>query len=291
MENPAALNSDYPFSIKKDENIAIIFSYDYISLFDVTKTTLATDPLERHYIPPCPSGEEKGGIYYDEKYYTTCLDQSDNTKFRINIYDSNFALQSSTDPYSFTSPIRFFIKDTSPIGVEASWTNNGMFNTIKFQNGVFTQHIDYPVDKMARDIDCIYNNDFNRIICAFGIKVEHEEAYSCSVNIFTDGSMFISNLKTFQLCNNHHSRKIKLDNDNKNIFYYYYVDTNLNAYILPIEMTSIVNVEPRQPIKIINGCDEEQNSFEFAEEKFNGYFVFSCVESRFKKKLKYNYLK
>ena len=286
MDNPAALNSDYPFSIKKDENIAIIFSYDYISLFDVTKTTLATDPLERHYIPPCPSGEEKGGIYSDEKYYTTCLDQSDNTKFRINVYDSNFALQSSTDYYSFTSPIRFFIKDTSPIRVEASWTNNGMFNTIKFQNGVFTQHTDYPVDKMARDIDCIYNNDFNRIICAFGIKVEHEETYSCSVNIFTDGSMFISNLKTFQLCNNHHSRKIKLDNDNKNIFYYYYVDTNLNAYILPIEMTSIVNVEPRQPFKIINGCDEEQNSFEFAEEKFNGYFVFSCVESRFKKKIK-----
>jgi hypothetical protein len=68
-----------------------------------------------------------------------------------------------------------------------------MFNTIKFQDGDFKQHTDYPVDNMARDIDCIYNNDFNRIICAFGIK-DDEEAYSCYVNIFTDDAVFISNL-------------------------------------------------------------------------------------------------
>ena len=142
----------------------LIFSYDYISLFDVTKTTLGTDPLERHYISPCPSGEEKGGIYYDEKYYTTCLDQSDNTKFRINIYDSNFALQSSTDPYSFTSPIRFFIKDTSPIRVEASWTNNGMFNTIKFQNGndeIYSQELFDDIYPNLDSSEKILNSEFD----------------------------------------------------------------------------------------------------------------------------------
>ena len=284
LNNPANLNSDYPFSVKKDTNTAVIFSYDCISIFDVTKTTIPADPLEKYQIT-CPSGKEKGGIYHLDYYYTSCLNPSDNTQFQINVYDSSFNLYESTAFYSFTSPIRFFIKDSSPAIVEASWTNNGKFNSVKFHDGNPIQHTDYPVDKMARDIDCIYNQEFNKIICAYGIKKDNE-IYSCAVNIFTDSASFISNFKMFSLCNNHQSRKIKLDNDDKNIFYYYYVDTNFDAYILPLKMTSSVSIETKEPIKIMNGCDESQNSFELAEEKFNGYFVFSCVESRFKTKIK-----
>ena len=282
LNNPASLNSDYPFSYKKDSNTAIIFSTDLISLFDVTKTANNLDPITQYPISSCSSGEEKGGIFHENYFYTTCLNPSDNSQFNFKTYDSTFNFYRETEYFSFTSAIHFFIKETL---VEAAWTNDGLFCTAIFENGEFIQKNDYPVDNMARDVDCIYNTQFQKIICAYGIKEKNAEEFSCSVNIFTNEA-FISNLKIFHLCNNHQSRKIKIDNDNNNIFYYYYVDTNFNAYILPLTMTRNADIEAGTPLKIMNGCDEGQSSFEFAQEKFNEYFVFSCVESRFKKKIK-----
>ena len=300
LDNPANLNSDYPFSIKKDQNTVIIFSNNAITTFDLTKTQIPQDPLTKTDLSgpaECLSGEEKGGIYFSNYYYTSCyVSSSDTTKFQIKVYDLSFNLvYTFPSSYAFTSPIRFFLKEekttlpASPPKIEATWLNNGIFNIAKFiynsDSGVGTiEYSNYLVEKMARDIDCIYISQYDRIVCAFGIK--KVDTYTCSVNIFTEDNSFISNLKTWEVCNDHQSRKLRQDSIDKTTFYYYFVDTDFNAYILPLKMTGIYNIQNGSPIKILNGCDDNQNSFDFANEKFNGYFVFSCVESRFKKTIK-----
>ena len=290
LNNPDNLPSDYPFSVKKDSNTAVIFSSDYITLFDVTKTDIPIDPLDPHnLLSQCPSGEEKGGIFYSNHYFTTCLySSSENNKFQIKVFDSSFTsinIYPSDDTYfTFTSPIRFFIKTTSPQLVEATWLNGGIFNLAKFDQNNFGIHLNYPVGNMARDTDCVYISNFRKIICAFGIL--ENEINQCAVNIFTDENSLISNLKIFQVCTNHQSRKLKLDNTDKNTFYYYFVDMEFNAYILPLTMTSESIIENGNVVKIMSGCDDSQNSFDLAEDKFNGYFVFTCIEKRFKQKIK-----
>ena len=287
LDNPADLNSDYPFSIKKDINTAIIFSSETITIFDVTKTQIPQDPITVYPLSgsgACPSGWEKGGIFFSDYYYTSCLNPSDNTKFQIKIYDSDFNYITETDYYTFTSAIKFFVKEATDSIIEAVWLNDHFFNTIKLDNNGFIKYTNYPVNNMARDTDCIYNKEFNKIICAYGIK--ENDIYACAVNIFTDDDIFISNLKKYQICTDHQSRKIKEDNNDKNSFYYYFVDTKFTAYILPLKLISSSIVENGNVMKIMNGCDESQNSFDLSQDKFNGYFVFSCVESRFKKKIK-----
>ena len=289
LDNPANLPSDYPFSIKKDTNTAIIFSYNYISLFDVTKTTIPQNPLVSENSIDCPSGEEKGGAFLDDYYYTSCLNPTDNTKFQIKVYDSSFSSVIQTYPteddyFEFSSTIRFFKLNSV---IEAAWLSNGLLNLAKFDNTGLKDHRTYPVTRGARDTDCVFISNFNRIVCAFGIReTEETETFSCSANIFTSEHMLTSNLKIWNVCNNHQSRKLKLDNDNTQKFYYYFVDTNNDAYILPLTMTSSSVINNGNVMKIMSGCDGSQTSFDLAEDKFNGYFVFTCVENRFKRTIK-----
>ena len=289
MDNPAFLNSDYPFSIKKDENTALIFSHNTISFFDVRKTEIPQDPLTTTTLAgSCISQEEKGGIFLSDFYYTSCLKSSGDSKFQIKVFDSNFDLiktyPSDDEYFEFTSSIRFYIKTTEPNYAEASWINDGIFNLAIFNNIQIESHKKYPLTNLARDNDCIYITQFNRAVCLMGIK--YDEDFTCSLNIFSEDNNFVSNVKTWHDCNNHQSRKIRLDQDNPNIFYYYFVDTNYDAYIFILTMTSSLNVDNGPVLKIMSGCDEAQNSFDFAEDKFNEYFVFSCVEKRFKTKIK-----
>ena len=112
LNNPDNLPSDYPFSVKKDTNTAVIFSNNYITLFDVTQTTIPQDPLISKILIDCPSNEEKGGTYFEGYYYTSCLNPADNTEFQIKVYDSSFTLTqtypTSVDYFQFSSTIRFF---------------------------------------------------------------------------------------------------------------------------------------------------------------------------------------
>ena len=301
-DNPTSLPSNFPFSTKKDNTKSIIFMKDSITIFDVTKTIDALEPLEEHVLQTatetniCPSGKEKGGIYLDEYYYTSCLNRDNDYQFQIKIFDNNFELfktfPSDDDYYSFTSgSIRFFKKDTSPELIGVAWINNGHFHIVELNHNEIKIYRHYPVSNMARDIDCIFITKYSRIVCLFGIEINDQ--YTCSANIFTydegDENIFSSNLKTWYICTNHQSRKIRANTDKNgetDIFYYYFVDTNYDAYILPMQLINRVSIEPGPVLRVMTGCDENQHSFDMAEDRFMGYNVFICVENRFKKRIK-----
>ena len=295
--NPETLPSNYPFSYKKSDSISIIFMENSITLFDVTKTIDYLNPLEEHIlIDNCISREEKGGIFLNNYYYTSCLKNDDLNKFQIKVYDLDFNLQnifpSNIDYYSFSSgTIRFFIKNTDPEIVGITWINNGEFNMAKINPIIIKQYRHYPVSNMARDTDCIFIKKHSRIVCLFGIEIN--EKITCSVNIFTyndsDDNIFTSNLKTWYVCTSHQSRKIRGDtdrNEDSEMFYYYFVDTNHDAYIIQMQLINPVSIDIGPVLKVMKGCDENQHSFDMAEDKFMGYNVLICVEYRFKKKIK-----
>ena len=142
--NEKPLAGDYPFSIKKDINTAIVFSSETITIFDVTKTQIPQDPITVYPLSgsgACPSGWEKGGIFFSDYYYTSCLNPSDNTKFQIKVYDSDFNYITETDYYTFTSAIKFFVKEATDSIIEAVWLNDKIFNTIKLDNNGFIKYI------------------------------------------------------------------------------------------------------------------------------------------------------
>ena len=76
--NPAPLDSNYPFSIKRasGSNEAIVFLDKSIKIFDISRANF--QPLYKPYASPSPdisciSREENGGIYYNGYYFTSCL--------------------------------------------------------------------------------------------------------------------------------------------------------------------------------------------------------------------------
>ena len=297
-DNPAALPKNFPFSYKINNTHSIIFMKDSIVLYNVNKVLENSEPLEEHFLGTdlCPSGEEKGGIYLNKYYYTSCLESQTSKNFQIKVYNEDFDListfPSNTNYYSFsTGSIRFFKKNTSPEMVGIAWLNNGEFNLLKTNHTRVKKYWYYPVNHMARDIDCLFISNLSRIVCLFGIEINDE--YTCSVNIFTyddnDDDSFTSNLKTWYVCTNHLSRKIRgnMDNDpNSRIFFYYFVDTNKEAFIIQMELVNEVTINIGPVIKVMSGCHDNQNSFDMAEDKLMGYYVFICVESRFKKRIK-----
>ena len=297
-DNPAALPSNYPFSYKIDNFISVIFMEDQITLFDVAQIQINAEPLDPHPLGTgsCISREEKGGIFLNNYYYTSCLISADDTSFQIKVYDDNFALYktfpSNTDNYHFTSgSIRFFKKNTSPELLGVAWIDNGQFIMIKIDHDSVKQYRHYPVSHMARDIDCIFITKHDRIVCLLGI--EKNEKYTCSANLFTynedDDDIFISNLKTWYVCTNHQSRKIRADTSgdaDSDIFFYYFVDTNNEAYVIKMQLLNTVTITIGAVLKVMSGCDENQHSFDMAGDTFMGYNVFICVESRFKKIIK-----
>ena len=294
FDNPAALPSNYPFSYKKDNSMSIIFMEDSITLFDVTQILNNLEPLDPHPISSCISREEKGGIYLNNYYYTSCLKSDDFNSFKIKVYDENFNIYKTfpDDYYHFSSgTIRFFKKNTSPELLGVVWIDNGQFNIIKMDHDSVKQHKKYPVSNMARDTDCIFITKHDRIVCLLGI--EKEGKYTCSANLFTyneyDDDIFVSNLKSWFVCTNHLSRKIRADTSrdaDSDIFYYYFIDTNYDAYIIKMKLLNTVEITLGPVLKVMSGCDENQHSYDMAEDTFMGFYVFICVENRFKKKIK-----
>ena len=298
--NPEPLSGNYPFSIRKESgsNEAIVFMYNSINIFDISQANSAPYPTP----PPnvdCISKEENGGIYHNGYYFTSCLRSDNSNEFLIKVFQlsgSNLIEVFPPDPspypyeyYSFSSgSIRFFKNSVSGL-IGVAWLNNGEFHMLNMNPTSIIQYKHYPVSHMARDTDCLFITKYSRIVCLFGIELSGK--YDCSVNIFTydDGGSFVSNFKTWYICTNHLSRKIRGDTDNNidsDLFYYYYVDTDNDAFIVPMRLVNPITIEVGIVFKVMSGCDDKQHSFDMAEDKFLGYNVFVCVEYRFKKRIK-----
>ena len=309
-ENPAKLPNNYPFSIKKSNSESIIFLKDSITFFDVTKTETGDPPLENKDLSSigilCPSGKEKGGIFSNGYYYTSCSKYDNSNEFQIIVFDSSLSSLSSlvkiypsnTQYYSISSgTIRFFkyyltqsdSSITELVGIV--WVNNAEFNIVFLDSNEITIYRHYPMSHISRDVDCLFFNTHNRLVCVLG--VEDNGYYQCAANIFIynigDEDIFTSNLKIWNVCTSHQSRKIRANTNRSgdpNIFYYYYIDTNNDAYILQMTLVNTVTIEVGTPLQVMAGCNEYQHSFDMAEDTFMGYNVFICVEFRYKKRIK-----
>ncbi len=89
------LANSYPFSIKKGYDEVIIFMKDLITIYKPNDIIDKTTGV-------CLSGTEKGGLYYNGYYYTSCLVSDVPNQFQIKIYNSNFALcETITDSTNF----------------------------------------------------------------------------------------------------------------------------------------------------------------------------------------------
>ena len=299
LNNPDDLSSDYPFSLKKGYNEAVIFMEDSIKLFDVSNTA-SSNPVSSIRTFSCDSGEEKGGIYFKSYYYTSCLINATPNNFRISIYDRNrnIVIHLPIDPPYFTfstGSIRFFKISSTEEKVGVAWLNGNNFNIYQIDQSGIKNYKIYSVSNIGRDIDCLYINKYQRIVCIFSYKSSATSAHSCQVNIFSESeASFESNTKDLSGCVDHLSRKIRGNTDNNedsDIFYYYFVGTNGIAYILPLRLTSANSIDRIDSnhafrYEVMKGCDQSQGSFDFAEDKFLGYNVFSCVESPYSTRIK-----
>ena len=301
--NPNELFSDnpYPFSIKKGYNEAVIFMENYINIYNLSNTFSSSGPVTKHYYPDnhdllCISRKEKGGIYFKSYYYTSCLRDATNlNEFQIKVYDHDFnnenTYPSDSSFYTFTrGSIHFFKISSTEELVGVAWLNDDGLN-IKLldQTSIKNENI-FPTTSFDDDIDCIFINKHQRIVCIFSY-IDSNNEHLCNVNIFS-GINFESNVKTFEGCINHLSRKIRGStggNEDSDIFYYYFVGTDGIAYVMPLKMESPSTINKAYSLykyKIIEGCDYYYGSFDMAEDKFLGYNVFICVEENFKSKIK-----
>ena len=307
LGNPSELTNGYPFSLKKGYNEAVIFIENSISIFDVTKTSEGEGPIgsvisdDIRTTFTCNSGEEKGGIYFKSYYYTSCLNEVDVDKFKIIIYrqgGTEVKTITSSDFSFSTGSIRFFRKSSTEELVGVAWLDNNKFNIYQLnENGIIVGNSrGYTISSslFGRDIDCLFINKYQRIVCIFSY-IDSDGQHSCKANIFSGTEAdFESNTKTLEGCVDHLSRKIRgntENNEDSDIFYYYYVGTNGIAYIMPLKLKSTNSIEKvdsnyEYRYEVLKGCDQNQGSFDFAEDKFLGYNVFSCVESTYSTKIK-----
>ena len=311
LDNPGDLEEDYPFSLKKGYNEAVLFMKNSIKIFNVSNTISSnTNPIS--YILPnheidssqpaytfnCNSGEEKGGIYFKSYYYTSCLTSTNS--FDIITYkygDFDVTTITSLDFTFSTGSIRFFRKSSTEELVGVAWLDTNKFNIYQLnENGIINSYSkSYSIgSNIGRDIDCLYINKHQRIICIFSYK-DNDNQHSCQVNIFSGSEAnFESNTKTLEGCVDHLSRKIRGNtdnNENSDIFYYYFVGTDNNAYIMPLRLRTpniIEKIDSNYEYRymVLKGCDQRQGSFDFAEDKFLGYNVFSCVENQYSTRIK-----
>jgi len=252
--NPDNLGYDYPFSIKKGYNEVAIFLKNSIRIFDVSQTTTAnlisnilpnSDPNYPLVGFTCDSGEEKGGIYFKSYYYTSCLTSSNSFKI-INFKkgDSSVTTIPSSDFSFSTGSIRFFKISSTEELVGVAWLNGNIFNIFQLDQSGIKIEKKYTVSNIGRDIDCLYINKYQRIVCIFSYT---DSTPSCKVNIFSGSeAYFTSNTKNLDGCVDHLSRKIRGNTDNNedsDIFYYYFVGTNGIAYIMPVRLTSAISID------------------------------------------------
>ena len=95
--------------------------------------------------------------------------------------------------------------------------SNVILNLLEINEKEIISSSTYTPGNIARDVDCIYINKFQRIVCAFGYELNAQfQYYKCALNIFIvkDGSIeTTSNFKTYDSCHYHHSRKLRLNSD------------------------------------------------------------------------------
>ena len=297
------LPGDYPYSIKLGYEEAVSFiNPSYVTIFKVNKLERIIndeEPFDTYNLDdddPCITTEEKGGIYYDGYYYLSCLDSVGSTSFQIKVYkkkdDSTFERVESdpTHPigtynYNSGSSIRFFMVYSSEVLIGVAFLDGNLLRIKQIIKTTLKSEAAFTIENIARDIDCVYVSKYQRLVCAFGIL--SKGVYTCGLNIFSTSITqieFRNNLKQFD-CQNHHSRKLRLNsdvNENTDFFYYYFVGTDNIAYISKVVMTSASDLEFSNPIEIIKGCSQAQDSFDLAEDKFLGYNVFTCVEYQYK---------
>ena len=118
------------------------------------------------------------------------------------------------------------------------WLDGNYFKLYQIDQRVIKHQKTYSIGiNIGKDIDCFYINKHQRIVCIFSYKYSNEQ-HSCQVNIFSGTEAdFESNTKTLNGCVDHLSRKIRWNTDNNedsDIFYYYYVGTNGIADIMPL---------------------------------------------------------
>ncbi len=300
------LGDSYPYTIKTGFNEAVtLMNNQKVAIYKTTKENSGLDnkPLGTD----CITGFEKGAIYFDGYYYLSCLESSDPRKFRIKIFKKDFSIVTSgSDIYTYDegSSIRFFKINSEQNFVGAAWLELDNDNTKEITLVLCTPD-SCPIKKsftisggtIARDIDCIYISKFQRIFCGLGFY-STDGKYDCRINMFTIAGGTIQQTAAVQEtrnqnCNNHYSRKIRGNSDvnvDSDFIYYYFVDTDFKAFILKINLIS----EPNggisfafgNPIHIMNGCSQSQDSFDLAEDKFLGYYIFSCVDSEHGTKIK-----
>jgi hypothetical protein len=298
LNNPSSLGNDYPFSLKKGYNGAVIFMEYSMKIFEVSKTS---DPFGPTYSVmsdsdiasyTCNSGEEKGGIYFKSYYYTSCF-VSPN-KFEILVYKPHDSGIISSTIFTFTrGSISFFKKSSTEELVGVAWLDGNYFNIYQIDQRVIKRQKRYSIGiNIGKDIDCLYINKHQIIVCIFSYKDSNEQ-HSCQVNNFSGTEAdFESNTKTLNSWVDHLSRKIRGNTDNNedsDIFYYYYVGTNGITYIMPLRYRfpdTIEKVDSNYEYRyeVIKGCAPTHGSFDFAEDKFVGYNVFSCVEIHIQQK-------
>ena len=311
------LLGDYPFSIKLGYNEAITFmDAGKVSIFKVNNLGTTSDPMIPSTLSPTPSEcitfEEKGAIYLNGYYYLSCLENSgtEPKKFKIKIYDNDFLKiaevpdPNDLDPSPFSldsgSSIRFFIIQSSDDLIGVAWFYENKLKIIQIKEKEKISSVEYSEIKFARDTDCIYMNKYQRIVCAFGLEKNGQYGqFICGLNMFyiklddeNNGEYKIistSNLKLFDSCMTHHSRKLRVisdPNEGSDSFFYYFVGTDRNAYVSKVIMKNDRDFIFNEPKQVLKGCLQSQNSFDLAEDLFLGYNVFSCVEYQFRTKIK-----
>ena len=295
------LISNYPYSIKLGYNEVAIFMENYITIYRVADDIYDFKLDNLISTCNCQSKGEKGGIYLNGLFYTSCLDDPNLGKFKIKVYNNIITsdplpsatcqvITSSFDFYT-SSTIRFFKVSAEEELVGVAWRYNNKFYLLFLSGNAIKDKGEIDITNMARDIDCLYIRKHQRTVCVFGIKTGDYEKFVPHINIFKNCEM-TSNFKVLNNdCTNHHSRKIREytgsyeEPENSDIIYYYYVDTNDEAFVM-LARIDLDEIENGKIHKIINGCDSLQSSYDIAENKFLGYDVFVCVEKNIKKEIK-----
>ena len=155
------LVSNYPFSTKLGYNEVSIFMENYITIYRLP------DFIEDYSFVPepgCYSGLEKGGIYHNSFYYTSCLknmDSNDVNEFEIkacSIDTSTSTLICSRFPedtstyYNFykSSSIRFFKISSEEELIGVAWRDLNNFYLLFLKDGEIKLSKQIAVSNIAK---------------------------------------------------------------------------------------------------------------------------------------------
>ena len=252
----------------------------------------------------CLSGLEKGGIYHKGYYYTSCKTVEDSFEFNVKIYKKDggaliycqtiTSTEAGCQSFKDGSSIRFFkmISDEELIGV--AWRSDSNFCLLILKGCEEKTQKHYSKTRIAKDIDCIYINKYQRIVCGFGF-LKTDDEYKPYINLFNGVGGLTGEFSSIKDgCGNHHTRKLRVfsnDPENSHRFYYYYIDTNNVAYVVPMALESISQITTGNIYKIMTDCEQIQSSYDISEDKFMGYNVFVCVANQYPTRIKVHLFK